>query len=307
MNIKLFFTITTLLFSIAAHAVPLNKIVVFGDSLSDTGNLYAYMKHQLPLSPPYSEGRFTNGPIWVERLIQHYYPNDNKQHLLDYAFGGAGVMEDEDEDGFFTLKKEMNSYFVSHQDKADADSLYVVWIGANNYLAVPSDADASVNDVMQGVQHGLQRLAEKGAKHVLVISLPDLGRTPAAREFDEVDILSYFSKRHNDALEKNMGVLQKHYPDTQWVYFDINHMLNEVMDSPEQFGFNNITDTCYEDAMAKANPKSLLKMVATFQRGRANACDGHLFFDPVHPSAPAHQIMADRLIALFEEKGITFE
>lgn len=30
-----------------------DTMVVFGDSLSDNGNLYRYMLYKLPLSPPY--------------------------------------------------------------------------------------------------------------------------------------------------------------------------------------------------------------------------------------------------------------
>ena len=50
---KNIFFLVALFFSVQASAVPLNTIVVFGDSLSDNGNLYEYMKRELPLSPPY--------------------------------------------------------------------------------------------------------------------------------------------------------------------------------------------------------------------------------------------------------------
>ena len=92
------------LLSSIVFANPLKNIVIFGDSLSDNGNLYAYMKHQLPVSPPYYNGRFTNGPVWVERLASSYFSGD-QSHLLDYAYGGAGVSNDpEDDEVLFTLK-----------------------------------------------------------------------------------------------------------------------------------------------------------------------------------------------------------
>ena len=193
------------LFSTLLSAAPLNKIVIFGDSLSDNGNLYEYMKHQLPVSPPYFKGRFTNGPIWVELLTKSYYPTNSKEHLFDYAFGGAGVMEDEDsDDGLFTLRREIDSYFLVNQDKADANSMYIVWIGSNNYLAIPDDVEKSLSDVNLGLQHGLQRLVDKGAKHIMVVNVPNLGKTPAARDFDAVDVLTYLSNQHNETLEKNI-------------------------------------------------------------------------------------------------------
>jgi phospholipase/lecithinase/hemolysin len=49
------------------HAGAITEIVVFGDSLSDTGNLFAYEKMMnlplLPPSPPYYQGRFSNGRV----------------------------------------------------------------------------------------------------------------------------------------------------------------------------------------------------------------------------------------------------
>jgi phospholipase/lecithinase/hemolysin len=308
---KIFLTAFTLFFTTLLSAgTPLDKMVVFGDSLSDNGNLYDYMKHQLPVSPPYFEGRFTNGPVWVELLMRSYYPTTSKEHLFDYAFGGAGVMEDDDgEDGFFTLRREMDSYFISHQDKADENSLYVVWIGSNNYLAIPegNEIEKSLHDVDVGIQHGLQRLVDKGAKHIMVVNVPDLGRIPLAREFDAVEVLGYLAKQHNDTLQRRVNDLQNAYPDVQWLYFDINVLLHEIMDNPHGYGFTNITDTCYEEAVEHPSANTVLRMVSTAKPSFKNgACKGYLFFDPVHPSGAAHVIMAERTRKMFDESGIMF-
>lgn len=42
---------------------PFSRIVMFGDSLSDTGKMYGKMRGYLPSSPPYYQGRFSNGPV----------------------------------------------------------------------------------------------------------------------------------------------------------------------------------------------------------------------------------------------------
>jgi len=49
---KLLATLGAFLFSGIVAATPLHNVVIFGDSLSDNGNLYEFMKHQLPQSPP---------------------------------------------------------------------------------------------------------------------------------------------------------------------------------------------------------------------------------------------------------------
>src|SRR6185369_7310765 len=62
-------------------------IKAFGDSTCDNGNgTYTYLNHTYPPSPPYYNGRFSNGPVWVE-----YLSNLLNTALYDYAWGGATV------------------------------------------------------------------------------------------------------------------------------------------------------------------------------------------------------------------------
>lgn len=64
-------------------AIPFNKIYVFGDSLVDTGNLFnattfiqesiALSDSDIPIippSPPFFEGRFSNGQIWIDNVTE---------------------------------------------------------------------------------------------------------------------------------------------------------------------------------------------------------------------------------------------
>ena len=44
-----------------------DKVYVFGDSLSDTGNVLTFTGGQFPTSP-YAPGRFSNGDIWIDYL-----------------------------------------------------------------------------------------------------------------------------------------------------------------------------------------------------------------------------------------------
>ncbi|OMJ13366.1 Thermolabile hemolysin, partial [Smittium culicis] len=55
------------------------RLIVFGDSLSDIGNVDR-AKNVIPWVP----GRFSNGPMWNE-----YLAYNNNYTLINYAYGGA--------------------------------------------------------------------------------------------------------------------------------------------------------------------------------------------------------------------------
>lgn len=293
---------------VAAFAAPLKNIVVFGDSLSDNGNLYNYMDHRYPQSPPYYQGRFSNGPVWVEQLAASYFPENADAHLQDYAYGGAEVFEGNDDGFLLSLENEIGKYLLVNP-QIDPDNLFIVWIGANNYLDAPSDIDKTVAEVNEGIEHSLVRLVNAGARHILVLNLPDLGKTPAAREYDVEDVLSKITVQHNQALAASLSQLQNTYPDVQWLSYDVGQLVNDIVASPAQYGFNNTTDTCYKSTINPKQRLTMLSIATGIQKGAKSQddnCSGYLFFDGVHPTAPAHQIMANIARKLLDDAGITF-
>ncbi len=290
------------------NAAPLHNIVVFGDSLSDNGNLYELMQHQFPQSPPYYEGRFSNGPVWVEQIAAFYFPNTATERLFDYAVGGSGVLEEEDDDDvLLTFNKQISTYLIAHQDKANPDDLYVIWIGANNYLGDVEDPEQAVGAVNSGIVKGLRLLAEKGAKHVLVFNLPNLGKTPMAIEFDAVSSMGYVSELHNERLRQSVVSLKETNPETEWLYLDAGSIFAEVINHPANYGFVDVTHACSNTVANASMRHSLLKMTAKVTpKAQTNACDGYLFFDLVHPTVLAHQLIAQKVRELFDEEGVVF-
>ena len=80
----------SLLLPTTASAFPFDEIVVFGDSLSDQGNLSTLTGGLIPpgnpaIRPFYVDGRFSNGPIWVD----HLQSDDPGLSVTNFAVGGA--------------------------------------------------------------------------------------------------------------------------------------------------------------------------------------------------------------------------
>lgn len=297
----------------------IHRLVMFGDSLSDNGNLYAYMKHELPISPPYYQGRFTNGPVWIEHLAALCYPQHAEKHLLNYAFGGAGVTEHEaEDDGFesealFSLDREVDSYLLSHHDRADQDTLFVFWIGSNNYIALPDDPSETVQAVRQGIDKEVARLVQKGARHVMVMNIPDLGQTPAAKDYDAVALLTTLTRDHNRVLRDQIEIWKTQYPEVQWIFFDVNQIFLRAVNDPHTYGFSNTTGTCYEALLDDQQLSSqwALKMASPQSKRFSSllpsaACDGYLFFDMIHPTVKAHTYIAHEAYRVLREHGLVF-
>lgn len=109
----------------AQAAQRYDKIVVFGDSYSDVGNIYIATKGAIPLSPPYYQGRFSNGPVWVEHLAQSF-GLPLKPYLAggtDYAFGGAELLQDlaTPEGTVPGVASQVGLYLAAHGGKADPE------------------------------------------------------------------------------------------------------------------------------------------------------------------------------------------
>lgn len=288
-------------------ATPVNKIVVFGDSLSDNGNLYAYMDREIPMSPPYFEGRFSDGPVWVELLAQAYFPENTKEHLLNYAYGGAGISDEEE--SVFSLKHEINLYLQENQNKADEKALFVMWIGANNYLKGPDDIEQATDEVIRGIRLEMEKLIQAGAKNFLVINLPDIGNSPAARDANIVELLTALSLTHNKKFEHEISTMKTTFPGVNFMSMDVQKIVEDILSHPEDYGFTNTQEACLtsmDDAKMRGKSSlSVLHMASTMKRNDAiNNCEGYLFFDWLHPTAKAHQIIAVESKKLLEEGGI---
>jgi outer membrane lipase/esterase len=283
---------------VIASAVPLQKVFVFGDSLSDMGNVSAVTEpvlgEPIPVSPPYFMGRFSNGPVWVEILAEQF-DLELSPFLAggtNFAFGGAKIgLDTKDvlarDVGVIipSIRSQVQAFFAQHLfDDADAEALYILWGGANDLrdaLVTATDPLAQVQPAIDDLTAAIEDLADAGAVFFLVPNLPDLGRTPesSARSPDEIARATAVSVAFNNALETALDSLEAKRGITI-IQLDTFSLLEEVVADPAAFGFTNTTEACLAgDAFAGGTPCA--------------QPEAYVFWDLIHPTAAAHALLAE--------------
>lgn len=257
-----------------------DEIYVFGDSLSDTGNVFEATEEFLPPSPPYSQGRASNGPLWVEYLAPkvELKPNPN----TNFAFSGAttGRSNTIPFPGLPGLQQQINGFTVANPS-ANPNALYIVWAGADDYLG---DDVTNPTQPVGNLSMAVTSLASVGARNIVVPNLPDLGRLPGTLADDRSNALSALTDAHNsglvgalDSLSQNLG------PDTNIIPLDVNALFNRAIATPAEFGFTNVTNACLDNFVVCDNP------------------DEFLFWDDLHPTTAAHQLLGEAAYAAVPE------
>lgn len=295
-----------LLLSLTVSAQTVSKFIVFGDSLSDNGNSYEFSHHTKPPDTFYYQGRYSNGPIWIDYVL-NTFSKEPKNRLLNYAFGGSGVLQSHE--NAFTLRQEVDSYLLTHPAKAESDSWFVLWIGANDYLLRPNSTKITVNKVISEMERNLLRLQKHGAQHVIVMGLPDLGLLPFAHALDVEIQLSDIVQIHNQTLKKRMTELKTRFPKMDWHYMDVNKIFSALVTHPKQYGFVHTTQRCLEPEIkilptsdTDRGPKAWLRTAVKRQqadRVRADCLD-YVFLDQIHPTTHVHQIVAQQFVKIIK-------
>ncbi|KAF2323494.1 hypothetical protein GH714_035727 [Hevea brasiliensis] len=137
-----------------------------------------------------------------------------------------------------------------------------------------------------------------GARRLGVTSLPPLGCLPAARTLFGFQGSGCVSRINTDAQQFNKKInsavasLQKQLPDLRIVVFDIFKPLYDLVKTPSANGFVEARRGCcgtgtVETTSLLCNPKS---------PGTCPNATQYVFWDSVHPSQAANQVLADALI-----------
>ncbi len=268
---------------VAAAPIP-SRIVGFGDSLIDTGNVFiatgGYAPTNIYNNPArgYFPGRFTNGPDYVDLLSQQFYGHYLAPSLAggsNYAFGGARIVNDGD--AVPDLAAQLGLYFAASGNTADANALYIINAGGNDVFGLEggqiggyANAAAYTTALLDTLAGSIQALAARGAGRILVTGIPNLDATGLA--------LDTLVQARLDAIQPTLG-------NTDLLRFSYLSFFQQLAVNPASLGVAPFTQTgnCRDSRVAV--------------NGQID-CTGFFSFDGIHPTAVVQAAIYRQIIQI---------
>ena len=296
---------------------PYSGIVVFGTSLSDSGNAFALRggtdtPPDYDLSPllvpntPYTRGghHFSNGATWVEQFarslglagtVRPAYGSESPI-ATNYAVGAARAC-DAPGDENVNLADQVAAFLADSSGVAPSDALYVIEMGGNDvrdgiaaalgvlqrggtFQQAVQAAAPILACAQQGIQTAIVTLQQAGATHFLVWTAPDLGLTPAIRSLGPgaMQVATFLTTLFNNQMLLPMiEALDQASEDVDIAVLDAFTLLREISANPVNFGLTNTMNPC-------VTPNA-----APFF---CQAVDEYLFWDGIHPTEAGHALVA---------------
>lgn len=232
---------------IAQAATPIyDTLYVFGDSYCDVGNIFAATGGAVPAAPYYN-GRFSNGPIWLDHVdgFLGLPPlTASLQGGTDYAFGGAWVTAPQPIEGGFipSVPQQVELYLSQHGGKADPKALYVIEGGGNDILdAATGTPQALAYQIAVGIVQSEQMLRQAGARHFVIPNLFNVAILPAAAAN------TAFAAAASTATNLYISELlapEEELPGVHILRMNVFSLMNAVGTDPTHFGFSDLADPC---------------------------------------------------------------
>jgi outer membrane lipase/esterase len=247
-----------------------SSLAVLGDSLSDPGNLFAQVG--VPPSPPYFNGRFSNGPVYADLLAQDF--GALGRPVVNVAFGGAQAATDGD---FIPDLPAQLGLLAANLPAAavGANGLGIVFAGANDILGTVGAGDAveAARDAARAVVDAARALRVFGFAEVAVFTLLDLGQIPRFQLVEPLlaDEASAATAAFNRELRRSLRPLGEERRRVRLL--DAAAFLNDTLAGVAQPVLPCLSTVAALDTVP--------------------ACEGFAFFDDVHPTAAVHAAFAD--------------
>lgn len=272
----------------AQTSETLKRVVVFGDSNVDNGNLYRLTEQRLPAAPRW-RGRESDGPVVVEYLAQLLHAS-----LEDHAVSGATSGESNIISLLAPQLTKLAATGVTHQVEdfvkngghLGSGDVVVIWAGSNDIYGVKRDDASTLKDRIAGAQSNLEqvvmRLHASGGRRFVVANRTPREVLGSDNDLNGVDL--------NTAIADIVKKLVEQTGDDIRLY-DAYAAISDMVKSPPQYGFTEPSARCIDvPVCARQNVDSGLDVADTF-----------INWDQAHKTTHVHRIMAEQILKLLQK------
>lgn len=221
------------------------RVVFFGDSHTDTGNIYRVTNHTWPIVPPYYRGRFSNGPNWADQL--------QLRQKVNFAYGGATTDSDfvqgyTKQDTF--KAPGVRQQIVQYQEKYSRETigqyrtLHIVWAGANDFIYNNS---VQPQMIASSLMNCCEDLIAAGAKHLLMVNQPPAQFFPYLNQLGQDAFFAQVTNVGNAAIVAGLTKLKQNNTDVSIDLFDIHTLVSEIVANNSTIRFSNTVDKCWSN------------------------------------------------------------
>lgn len=274
-------------------------LLVYGDSLSDPGNLSKNTFHFILPHQIFYRGRFSNGPIWAD-----YVEKATRWNVHNFAVSGARTHTGPWPERW-VLPDLPQQVSESEDLRASLDrqtTLITLWIGPNNYLRnggefedgngrTRSEAlEKGVKRTLGDIEKEVERLASEGFSYFALGTMPELGginRNPKSGRIATDKTLFEATRLHNIGLRELITKLQRADERLQITTFQAFEINKETYERPGDFGFSVLDKPCFVGDL-KGN-----------FYGEKTFCEdllGYKFWEYVHPNTMMHCFYAGQFL-----------
>lgn len=278
--------------SFSAVATEIDNVVFFGDSLSDTGNIWfatggfpppPYFQGSAGAAPAFTGGQWSSpeGPSWptlfasefgltaTPSLVQVPYANN-------FAWGGARTGVNANSVVPPWLDQQVAQYLAPFKLSGTSPTqgtLVSIMIGGNDVANNLGD-EAALKAGIASIMTQMTNLYDQGVRLFLISNVPDIGATPEfqVRGSEVADFATFWTTQWNAALDAALDELE--LPGAFISFFDFYTFSKD----PELLTlFANTTDACLTESSLCSDPAS------------------YFYWDSFHPSSTSHHLLAGAL------------
>lgn len=268
------------------------ELIIFGDSLSDTGNL-ASVSVNFPF--PFFQNRISDGPLIVDFLAAELgLTAEASKHASgssggnNFAVAGGNLVGSDIED----LTPQVSAYLARSLGEANVRALYFVMMGGNDLRDIRSEtssliASNKVNDARDQLIAQLNRLYDAGARAFMISNVANVGRIPETLNLVEsepgiVARAEQYVSLYNQRLSFSLSSFANR-PGVTLSQFDLFAELESIAANTEALGFTQTEVGCFTLSEFDFHPDCLA----------GTRFDRFVFFDNLHPTSKTNKLVGD--------------